>query len=196
MAINLIFFNLASFSGSTGVFIVPAIMFSCFLQIFSPVVAFTKTSTKVFLGTIQDTTRFTRSFSVILVAMLNVISNYKILNPIIVLNTVKMMYDFIRGKITTNMFFHYQSMFKNITITFSKRMFRLINKSVASAVNNNSTTPSTATFTSWYMFEPTTTAHVAARFSFQISRSSIINKFATVITLFSNHSSNYSMGGV
>jgi len=56
---------------------------------------------------------------------------FKIFNSIIIFNTVNMVDNFFFFKITTNMFFHDNSMLPNISARITKRMRRFFNKNVS-----------------------------------------------------------------
>lgn len=184
---KLVFLHSPIFSGSNGGLLVISRFLTLFLKIMFPVMFFAKAIAKMFIWANRAKRLFRYRVSIIFMTMLNVVSNYKVLNPVIIFNTVQMVYDFSRFKITTNMFFHYQSMFKNITITFSKRMFRLMNKSVASAVDNNSTIPSVTVFATRHTFKIATSTFTCLRAPFHISRTSISDLYFALNTVFVNH---------
>lgn len=66
---------------------------------------------------------------------------FQIFNTIVRTITIDMVNNFSRFKITFNTFFHYQTMFSNITILISKWMFRHKNSNISIMSFSNSTFP-------------------------------------------------------
>ena len=74
------------------------------------------------------------TFSILLMikmTMNTIFSKNQIFNSIISLYSIFMMYLLTWLQISSNVILHYQSMFKNVTITFTKRMSKLSNKYIS-----------------------------------------------------------------
>ena len=67
-------------------------------------------------------------------------SNNEVFNPIIVFNSVDMVDCFTCFKKTSEVFFHYQTVFTNIFLAICKRMFRIFNENIARARVEDTTT--------------------------------------------------------
>ena len=61
---------------------------------------------------------------------------HKIFNSIVGFFTVNMVDDFFGSKITTNMFLHYKSVFKDITLGIAKRVLPHFNSPVFASFNS------------------------------------------------------------
>lgn len=98
-------------------------------HIFNAVTAHYSMAVRTFLQS------FTNSFMGIF-HMLRMISiKFKIFNPIIRPNSVNMMDHFFFSKIPSNMFFHYKTMFRNVSRLWTIRVIRHKNNFIASGVN-------------------------------------------------------------
>lgn len=167
-------------------------------KVFSPVMLFAITPTKMFLFTLWYIayTIYSRVMSVIFMTMFSVIRYYKIFQSVIVFNAINMMYNFVNFKISANMLLYNPSMFKYITVTFTEWVIWFSDKRIAFFVFYNSAFPRAMFFTYHRVFKITITTHTSFRAAFHIGWSSVNNGFATFITLFRNHRFNYIMVGV
>lgn len=101
----------------------------------SPIMLFAKSPRQMFFWT-----KHTFSiFIMIKMAMNTIFSKNQIFNSVIGFYSIFMVYLFTWLQISSNVSFHYQSVFKNITITFGKRMIRLFNKYISTIRFDTST---------------------------------------------------------
>lgn len=88
------------------------------------------------------TTNLDILFSFVEISMLFItLQQNKITNSIINFVMIDMMNYFITFKISAQMFFHYKSMFSNITSTICKWVFFTMNKFISTVVKMNTTCP-------------------------------------------------------
>lgn len=105
-------------------------------------------SSKIFSFTIRDyapeKNLFSSSTMIFVSRMMLTIAGKKlqVFNAIIRPNPVPVMYDFFRGKISPQVFFHYKSMLLNIILIISKWMAMAFNKNISIRVNHSPSIPS------------------------------------------------------
>src|SRR3990167_4002782 len=87
-------------------------------------------------------------FSMMFCMFSNVGKQFQIFYSIITMNIINMMNNFFRSKITSDMFFHYKTMFKDITGFMCIRMVRIFYKDVSSLLGTFTTIPIMMIFSS------------------------------------------------
>lgn len=148
-----------------------------------PIMFFTQFST---YGAFVAVQTFRATFSMIFMAMFSVVSYKKIFNSIVEFIFVYMMYLLFWLKISTDLILHHQSVFKNISVSFCKRV---INSSyhTISVMKRNATLPSRVIFSSARVFNIAFSAFSNFVTSFLISRTTKKTLFTADCTVFANH---------
>jgi hypothetical protein len=89
---------------------------------------------------------------------------HKVLNPIVSFYPIDMMDSFFRFKVSSNMFFHYKTMFKDISIERGMRMVKNICQNISIFSSESSTFPHIAFFFKCFSYS------IFANFIFSLNR--------------------------
>src|SRR3990167_5147588 len=128
--------------------------------------------------------------------MLRLIFNqFKVFNPIIKFITIKMVNYFFGSKISTKFFFHYQSVFSNVSNTICKRMLRYKDHFITTMIDYPTTFKIISSFSGWKSFYITLSTQTSFIASFFFSWTRKFSFLTASRAVFNNHYLKYRLGG-
>lgn len=128
-------------------------------------------------------------FSMVFPSVIGLHSQFQVDQIIIKFISINVVNYFSWFKVPTNSFFHNQPVFKDIAVTFSKRVVRFSNQIVTRGRNNLSTLPVRSIFhlSSMKIAKIAFSTQASFRSSSQICLSNINNLFSTFVANFNVH---------